>query len=74
MGSRCDRKIKPVNLRQNQTAADKLVQLQDIIAAGLVAGAENPSVGEKYKWLARKLNRFIAKRELSSQIAAIEIE
>jgi hypothetical protein len=55
-------------------ALGELVQLQDIIAAGLVAGAENPSVGEKYKWLARKLNRFIAKRELSSQIAAIEVE
>jgi hypothetical protein len=56
------------------TALGELVQLQDIIAAGLVAGAENPSVGEKYKWLARKLNRFIAKRKLSNQIAAIEVE
>jgi hypothetical protein len=36
-----------------------LVQLQSIIANGLMAGASNPSVGEKYKWLGRKLNRFI---------------
>jgi hypothetical protein len=55
-------------------ALAELVQLQDIIAAGLVAGSENPSVGEKYKWLARKLNRFITQQMLSTQIAAIEVE
>ncbi len=64
---------------QTGTALDagafaELIQLQDIIAAGLVAGSENPSVGEKYKWLARKLNRFIERQMLLDQIALIEIE
>lgn len=56
------------------TALGELVQLQDIIAAGLVAGAQNPSVGEKYKWLARKLNRFIATQEFAGPIEAIDVE
>ena len=43
-----------------QDALSELVQLQSVIANGLMVGASSPSVGEKYKWLARKLNRFIA--------------
>lgn len=43
----------------NNDGLQQLVQLQSIIANGLLAGSENPSVGEKYKWLGRKLNRFI---------------
>lgn len=54
------------------TALDQLVQLQGIIAAGLLAGANNPSVGEKYKWLGRKLNRFI--RGASSKLNLQELE
>jgi hypothetical protein len=37
----------------------QLVRLQEVIARGLMSGTSNPSVGEKYKWLGRKLNRFI---------------
>jgi hypothetical protein len=55
-------------------ALAELIQLQDIIAAGLVAGSQNPSVGEKYKWLGRKLNRFISERQLSDRVAVIDVE
>ncbi|WP_137897705.1 hypothetical protein [Sphingomonas sp. 2SG] len=53
-------------------ALGQLVQLQGIIAAGLLAGASNPSVGEKYKWLGRKLNRFI--RSASSKLTLQELD
>jgi hypothetical protein len=53
-------------------ALEQLVQLQSIIAAGLLAGTNNPSVGEKYKWLGRKLNRFI--RAASSKLNLQELE
>ncbi|WP_294202869.1 hypothetical protein, partial [uncultured Sphingomonas sp.] len=53
-------------------ALEQLVRLQSIIAAGLLAGASNPSVGEKYKWLGRKLNRFI--RSASSKLTLQQLE
>lgn len=55
-------------------AQAQLVQLQGIIAAGLMAGASNPSVGEKYKWLGRKLNRFIRSRGGLADIQQLDIE
>lgn len=60
------------NLGREELA--ELVQLQGIIAAGLVAGANNPSVGEKYKWLARKFNKFISSHIAANQLAMIELE
>jgi hypothetical protein len=55
-------------------AVGQLVKLQGIIAAGLMAGANNPSIGEKYKWLGRKLNRFISTREPSTGLQALTID
>lgn len=52
----------------------ELVQLQDIVATGLIAGSNNPSVGEKYRWLGRKLNKFISRRDLTSQIRLLDFE
>lgn len=51
----------------------EMVQLQDIITAGLMAGANYPSVGEKFKWLARKFNRFVARLDLEGKIAKIDL-
>lgn len=51
----------------------EMVQLQDIITAGLMAGSDHPSVGEKFKWLARKFNRFIIRVNLQSKIAEIDL-
>ena len=43
MGSRCDRKIKPVSLRQNQTAADRAaIGAASGLITGLVLTAGNP--------------------------------
>ncbi len=55
-------------------ALEQLVQLQGIIAAGLLAGATNPSVGEKYKWLGRKLNRFLRENTAKIDLEELEID
>lgn len=51
----------------------RLITLQATITTGLVENATQPSVCEKYKWLARKLNNFISQRN-SSEIALIEVD
>jgi len=55
-------------------AIGQIVQLQGIIAAGLMAGANNPSIGEKYKWLGRKLNRFISTREPRTSLQVLTVD
>lgn len=52
----------------------ELIQLQEIVAAGLIAGSDNPSVGEKYRWLGRKLNRFLLQRNLTDKIQLLDFD
>ena len=52
----------------------ELVQLQEIVAAGLMAGSGNPSVGEKYRWLGRKLNRFLELHNLADKIQLLDFD
>lgn len=52
----------------------RLVQLQTIIATGLLENGNQPSICEKYKWLARKLNNFISKVGLQDKIMHIALD
>jgi hypothetical protein len=56
-----------------EDALQKLVKLQTIIATGLIENSGRPPISEKYKWIARKLNRFVRTARLQSKIAIIEL-
>ncbi len=53
---------------------ERLIALQAIIAGGLLETKMSPSICEKYKWLARKLNGFINKRGIEDKIALIMVD
>lgn len=52
-------------------AIAKLILLRTIIETGLTENTSRPDIAEKYRWLARKLDCFLARHRLEGQIPLI---
>lgn len=50
----------------------KLNVLSTIIERGLKENAKNPGVAEKYRWMARQLDAFVAEKHLGSKVPKVE--
>jgi hypothetical protein len=51
----------------------KLNVLRVIIENGLKENAKNPNVAEKYRWMARQLDQFVASKRLGAKVPKIEM-
>jgi hypothetical protein len=51
----------------------KLNVLRALIERGLKDNARNPGVAEKYRWMARELDKFLAEKRLGAQVPKIDL-